>query len=200
MLDLWRSAVLSPNPTSDDTSFRKWVKDPKRRIRVTSPTGTRSKILMGYKNGGKKSAVVLGHRPSAGSHFNSTGHMQPRSHNVTHNMSTSAYHGLEDSTWSAQSGSSEPRYESPRPDRGSHPSYYDSTRPDFTGGPWRTYTPVPPPKVIDYIERKLNAVATTAATDPDYISAADQFAKLKSTYSTSAAMELLTMIKKKGWR
>jgi hypothetical protein len=201
MLPLWKAAALSPIPTTvtDDTSLRTWLKHDDRRFQVTSPGRTRTKTIKGYKDSGTRSAVVLGHQPSAGTDFNATGHTRPRPQNLVHNTSTGAFHGLEDSTWSAASGSSEPAYESPRPDRGSDPTYYNPSTTGFTGGPWHSYAPEADQVMIGYIEGKLNAVATTAASDPEYLLAVAELGKLKTSYSATAARGLLGMIDKKGW-
>jgi hypothetical protein len=201
MLPLWRAAALSPVPSTvtDDTQLRKWLKDPSRRLQVTSPGRSRTKVIKGYKAGGTRSAVVLGHQPSAGAHFNVTGHTQPRPHNLTHNKSTGAYHGLEDATWSAASGASEPPYESPRPDRGSDPTFYNPSAPGFTGGPWHSYALESDQGMINYIEAKLNGAASTAASDPEYQRAVMELANLKTTYSSSLAKQLLGIIEKNNW-
>jgi hypothetical protein len=201
MLPLWKAAALSPIPTTvtDDTSLRKWLKDDDRRLQVTSPGRSRTKVIKGYKDSGTRSAVVLGHQPSAGSHFNLTGHTQPRPQNLSHNKSTGAYHALEDASWSAASGSSEPPYESPRPDRGSDPTFYNPSTTGFTGGPWHSYALESDQAMIGYIEDKLNAVASTAGSDPEYQQAVTELGKLKTSFSATAARGLLGMIQKKGW-
>src|ERR1700729_2532290 len=201
MLPLWRAAALSPVPSAvtNDTKLRVWLKKPKRRLQVTSPGRSRTKVIKGYQAGGTRSAVVLGHQPSAGTHFNAPGHTQPRPSNFGHNRSLGAYHGLEDAGWSAASGASEPRDESPRPDRGSHPTFYDPSAAGFTGGPWPTYALESDQGMVNYIEAKLNAVATTAASDPEYQRAVIELANLKTTYTTALAKQLLGVIQQKNW-
>jgi len=201
MLPLWEAAALSPKPSkvTNNTKLRIWLKKPKRRFRITSPGGSRTKDITGYQDGGTRSAVVLGHQPSAGTHFNTSGHTQPRPDTLTHNKSLGAYHALEDASWSAASGSSEPAYESPRPDRGSHPTRYNPSEPGFTGGPWHSYAPESDPGMINYIEGKLNGAATTAASDPEYQRAVLELANLKTTYSSALVRQLLGIIEKKGW-
>jgi hypothetical protein len=201
MLPLWERAALSPIPTGlSDTEKRKHFQDPDRRFEVSSPKKTRKKTIKHYKDTTSgRSKVVLGHEPSAGTYVNTVGHTLPRSQNLVHNKSTGAYHGLEDATWSSASGASEPRYLSPRPDRGSHPTFYDPTSQGFTGGPWPTYTPVPTTSLVDRIEARLTAAASTAGTDPEYLLAVDELAKLKTAYSQAAAQDLLSVIRKRGW-
>ena len=203
MLPLWAQASLSPIPPGlTGKKLRQHFQDPQRRFTVTSPGGTTNKTIQGYKDlGTKRSRVVLGHKPSAGTHYNTGGHRQARSDNLRHNKSLGAYHALEDATASSASGAQEPRYGSPGPHVGSHPTFYDSSLPTFTGGPWSTYVPESSPRMLTYFQMKLHAASAspTAATDPDYLRAVAVLAALRTTYTTAGQDELLAIIDRKRW-
>jgi hypothetical protein len=140
MLRLWRAAANTPPPpgASQAAQIRHFMK-PKRTFTVTSPGRSRTKRITGHKR------AVLGHAPSASTYWNKSGHRVPRRYNLKHNRSADAYHGVEARDWSDASGASEPRYDSPRPDRGSDPSYWNEDHPDFQGGPWAAWRKDPPP-------------------------------------------------------
>lgn len=53
--------------------------------------------------------------------------------------------------------------------------------------------------MVNYIEAKLNAVAATAASDPEYQRAMIELANLKTTYTTALAKQLLGVIQQKNW-
>ena len=53
--------------------------------------------------------------------------------------------------------------------------------------------------MINYIEGKLNGVASTAASDPEYQRAVLELANLKTTYSSALVRQLLGTIEQKGW-
>jgi RHS repeat-associated protein len=144
MLPLWRAAAVSPPPKFKRGDEVKWLGNPRRRFATKTQSGQPLGIIYGHSGG------VLGHNPSAGAHWNSTGIYQPRDSNLQHNRQTSSYHGIEPSTYSSASGSREPRYSSPNPAQG-HRSYWDRNDPNFTGGPWASWErintppPTPPP-------------------------------------------------------
>lgn len=202
MLPLWRAAAQSPIPATvtNDDELIDWLKDPARHFQVWNSTRTQSKIIQDYRQPGKtKSAVVLGHDPSASTVWNAGAHQLPRYTNYQHNQLLSAYHGLEDWRWSAQSGRTEPKYLSPRPDLGSHPGYFDPNHPDFGGASWHTYNRMSPLEMITYIEGKLAGAPSSAAKDDEFRRARMELAMLKVGYSQSRADDLLGLIKKKGW-
>jgi hypothetical protein len=179
----------------------KFMQNPALQFQVADGFGT-TKTITGYKQPSGKSAVVLGHHPgaSASATFNSVGHTQPRSANLSWNNTTAAYHGLEDYIWSSTSAQYDPKYEAPRPDRGSHRSYWDSTLPKaaYTGGPWRSWDKVPDAQLVAYIDKKITGVPP-AKQDVDYFMAQLKLDGLKLLFSKSDARELLAMIKSKGW-
>lgn len=140
MRPLWQRAAASPEPPQlSRAQQRAWLMDPNRRFRTTSPGGTDTGTITGHSNG------VLGHQPSASTHWNTGGMNSTRASNLAHNRETSTYHGIEDRGRSDASGSSEPRYLSPGPSAGGHRSYWDRSDPGFArqGGPWRSWEPVP---------------------------------------------------------
>lgn len=140
MIPLWLAAANTPpRPGASQAQVVAHLMDRSRTFTVTSPGGSRTRQVTGH------GSAVLGHRPSASTHWNDGGHRAPRAENLAHNRSAAAYHGIEDRDWSNASGASEPRYLSPRPDRGSHPSYFNPDDPDFGGGPWPTWRWEPPP-------------------------------------------------------
>lgn len=140
MLAHWEAAGLTPpRPGASETERRRHWMNPKRHFRATSPGRSRSTTITGHSQG------VLGHEPSASTHWNTEGHKHSRAVNQAYNKSTDAYHGIEKREWSDASGAHEPRYESPRPDKGSHPSYWDPDDPGFIGGPWSSWRKDPPP-------------------------------------------------------
>ncbi|WP_236796622.1 RHS repeat-associated core domain-containing protein [Amycolatopsis sp. GM8] len=142
MLPLWQRAAVSPEPPNlSRTEQRDWLMDPNRRFRATTPGGSDTGIITGHSSG------VLGHEPSASTHWNTGGMDQTRASNFSHNRETSTYHGIEDRGRSDASGASEPRYTSPGPSSGGHRSYWDRQDPGFSsqGGPWSSWEKVPPP-------------------------------------------------------
>ena len=162
-------------------------------------------MITGYKQAhANKSAVVLGHSTAASQLFNVGGHGQPAGHtvprgtNFAFNQTIVPFHGLEDYIWSAQSAKFDPKYLSPRPDLGSHPTYWDPTAQSYTGGPWHSYNRVPPLTMINYIDGKLAGVPA-ASRDGDHQMAMIELAILKSNFTQSHADQLLAMIKMKGW-
>jgi hypothetical protein len=182
----------------------KWFKDPTRQYEVTTGFGKTATITGYQQSGSTKSAVVLGHSASAstlfnvGGHGQAPGHTQPRSANYAFNQTIAPYHGLEDYIWSATSAQYDPPYNSPRPDQGSNRTYWDPTTPGYTGGPWHSYTKVPPLTMITYIENKLAGVPVVNR-DSDHQRAMIELAMLKSNFSQAHADQLLSMIKAKGW-
>ncbi|MGH3872245.1 MAG: hypothetical protein ACRDSR_12165 [Pseudonocardiaceae bacterium] len=140
MLPHWENAALSPIPEDARGDSRKasrkrkrHLMDQERRFRGTSPGRSREQEFQGHSQG------VLGHEPSASTHWNATGHTQPRKTNQEHNRSTGAYHGIEWKPWSDASGAHEPRYNSPGPHLGSDPSWWHRDDPRFKGGPWHSW-------------------------------------------------------------
>lgn len=131
MLPLWEAAALSPIPK--DVNLRAHLMNAKRRFTGTSPGRSRTQEFQGHGQG------VLGHEPSASTHWNTVGHTQPRTGNLEHNRSTGAYHGIEYRPWSDASGAHEPRYDSPAPHLGSDPSYWNRSSSGFEGGPWHSW-------------------------------------------------------------
>jgi hypothetical protein len=204
MLPLWQAALVGtpwPAHLKTATKVKAFMQNPALQFQVADSFGTTTTIT-GYKQPSGDSAVVLGHHPgaSASATFNSVGHTQPRSANLAWNKTTGAYHGLEHHTWSSKSAKYDPKYEKPRPDRGSHRSYWDSTLPaaSYTGGPWSSWDKVPQADLITYIEGKINGVPT-ASRDVDHFKAQLELDSLKKLFSKSTARELLAMIKSKGW-
>jgi hypothetical protein len=203
MRPLWEASALSPPPATNMShgDFMDWVQDKNRRLRVWSPTRTRSKDITGYQIPGQtKSAVVLGHKVGASTVWNQGGHKRRRSENQAYNKTTAAYHGLEDYIWSAQSGHKEPPYTSPRPDKGSHRSHFDDTDVDYSGGgPWRSYKPFSEQDTIAFISGRLTAQSALAGTDGEYDRAVIELANLQTTFSKSLARQLIGVIDKRGW-
>lgn len=146
MLSLWRDAAMSPPPpgvTKGSKAEKDWLMDPQRHFAARMRGSTTTVVIRGH------SAGVLGHDPSAGTHWNAVGMYQPREANLAHNKQTSTYHGIEPRKLSDASGSREVRYESPNPGRG-HRSYWDLTDPNYTGGPWPSWRRIttPPPSFL----------------------------------------------------
>jgi len=139
MLPLWQKAAASPVPPGlKGKQAKDWLMDPSRRFDTHSPGGTFTGQIMGHGEG------VLGHLTSAGLLFNTGGHLRTREQNLAANRQTAVYHGIEEKRHSAASGSKEPGYESPRPDRRSDPSLFDRSDPRFTGGPWHSWERIVP--------------------------------------------------------
>lgn len=204
MLPLWKAAAQSPIPgdVATDDELIDWLQDPSRHFELTDSTQTQKIVVQGYlkPTGSRKmSQAVLGHHTSASTLFNTAGHQTPRLSNYAYNQTVAPFHGLEHYKWSSASGSKEERYQSPRPDRGSLPEYYDRSDPDFSGVPWHTYQQVDPGAMITYIEGKLAGVATAAAKDLEYQRAVMELAVLRTNYSQGHADQFLALIKRKGW-
>jgi hypothetical protein len=130
MMPLFENAALSPVDTTRNK--KDWLYSPSRRFNTHTPTHTQPpKIVKGHQN------TVMGHKPDAAEKWNTVGHKQSRKDNMHYNRQTSSYHGLEEAKKSAASGSKTDRYNSPSPSKGSHPSYYDRTHPNFNpSNPW----------------------------------------------------------------
>jgi Domain of unknown function (DUF4157) len=208
MLPLWEKAVhpagsMPPTATTDALKIAHF-QDPNTQFEVK--TGfTTTKIITGYQQPGKtKSAVVLGHSASAstlfstGAHGKAAGHTVPRLTNYQYNQTLAPYESLEDYIWSSKSAKFDPPYEKPRPDRGSHRTYWDPKDPKHTGGPWPSYGKVHKPTMTAYISGKLAGVPA-ANRDADYVAAKIKLNRLKKSYSRTRARQLLSMIKTKGW-
>ena len=133
MRPLFKNAALSPrDPTRTEED---WLFSPSRRLNTYTPTHRQPPVVVrGHSN------TVMGHHPDASSHWNVTGHKQPRWQNQQYNYQTTTYHGLEESRSSAASGHLAARYLSPNASLGSDPSYYLSTDPGFDPKvPWTKY-------------------------------------------------------------
>ena len=117
--------------------------------------------------------------------------------NRAYNRQTSLYHGIEESSYSASSGHYDPAYESPRPDRSSHPTYYDPSSTGYTGGPWHSYTPLTDQDVINYLDGKLSGFQNS--TDPLEQQAYAELLNLKANYTWKLADQLLSVISQEGW-
>ncbi|WP_020423108.1 RHS repeat-associated core domain-containing protein [Amycolatopsis sp. ATCC 39116] len=154
MLPLWKDAAKSPIPIDPVTGqeikgkqLKDWLMDPNRRFDTKEPgdagyAGLPGNEIKGHGKG------VLGHEPSASTHWNHHGGMQStRADNLEHNKETSTYHGIEDRGRSNASGSSEERYESPGPDNGANRAFWDRDDPGFKdqGGPWHSWQKIAPP-------------------------------------------------------
>jgi hypothetical protein len=212
MIPVFERSVADPIPLGQTLrQKRKWLDDPARQYDVVSGSGGQKTRITGYKNrtgpsGNPISSVVLAHYPglsasvlfNTGGHGHPPGHTVPRSQNLAFNKTDTPYYGLEDYLYSASTGRSEPPYESPRPDRGSHRSYWDPTSGGHTGGPWRSWKKVPSAKMISYIEGKLKNVPI-GQRDIDYYAAKAELSNLKLVYTNSSARELLSMIDFKKW-
>jgi hypothetical protein len=211
MIPVFERSVVGPIPTGmTNPQKRTWLVDPARQYNVVSGPHGATTSITGYKSRpgprGMISAVVLGHHPghSASALFNApglsqpAGHTVPRATNQAFNNTAAAYHGLEDYRYSASTGHLEPRYESPRPDRDSHRSYWDSTSTGHTGGPWRGWKQVPSAQMTSYIEDKLTNVPV-GQRDIDYYAARAELVELKRAYTQALARELLSMINTKEW-
>lgn len=140
MIPLWRKAAVSPPPpnaTPGSKAEKDWLMDKNRRFQTRSPGGSDTGIIKGHGKG------VLGHLPDASSHWNASGHKHSRKKNFEHNRETSTYHGIEERQHSNASGHLAPRYSSPTPGQGSHPSHWNPLHPDFDPrSPWHTWRPV----------------------------------------------------------
>jgi Domain of unknown function (DUF4157) len=208
MLPLWEAAVRPAGsmPTGMTNKQKTtWFKDPTRQYEVTSGLGGATTMITDYRQAGStKSAVVLGHSTAASELFNLGGHGHPPGHTVPRptnygfNQTTAPYHGLEDYIWSAKSAQYDPAYESPRPDRGSHRTYWDPNEPKYTGGPWHSYNKADPLTMINYIDGKLAGVPT-AQRDADHQRAMIELALLKKAFTYPHADQLLSVISAKGW-
>lgn len=129
MIPHFRNAAVSPVPRNlNPRQERRHLMGGGRHFRTSSPGGTDTGVVRGH--GG----TVLGHQPSAGEDWNREGHRRSSTANRAHNRRTSTYHGLESRARSDASGAHDPRYQSPRPSRGSHPSYYHVNNANFQGG------------------------------------------------------------------
>ncbi|MGV9293327.1 RHS repeat-associated core domain-containing protein [Amycolatopsis sp. NPDC003676] len=140
MRPLFERNAVSPPPKfrkrGDDT---KWYMDPKRRYRTHDYLGNPTGIVRGHSN------VVMGHNPSAGTHFNQTGIHQTPDQNFAHNSDVRIFKHLEPKKASAASGSQEPRFDAPTPKRGNR-VYWDPNHPGYVGNPdadWNLVKPKP---------------------------------------------------------
>ncbi|GAB3568652.1 RHS repeat-associated core domain-containing protein [Amycolatopsis endophytica] len=155
MLPLWQDAAKSPIPIDPKTGkdiegkqLKDWLMDKNRRFDTKEPgdpgyAGLPQNEIKGHGKG------VLGHEPSASTHWNSHGGMQStRQDNFEHNRETSTYHGIEERSRSDASGSSEEPYLSPRPDNGADRSFWDRGDPRFPdqGGPWHSWQKIQGPQ------------------------------------------------------
>ncbi|MYW96679.1 hypothetical protein G3I59_40245 [Amycolatopsis rubida] len=140
MRPLFERNAVSPPPKfrkrGDDT---KWYMDPNRRYRTHDYQGNPTGIVRGHSN------VVMGHNPSAGTHFNQTGIHQTPGQNFAHNSDVRIFKHLEPAKDSAASGSKEPGYDAPTPRRGNR-VYWDQNQPGYVGNPdadWDLVRPKP---------------------------------------------------------
>ncbi|MGW4398906.1 RHS repeat-associated core domain-containing protein [Amycolatopsis nivea] len=140
MRPLFERNAVSPPPKfrrrGDDT---KWYMDPNRRYQTHDYLGNPTGIVRGHSN------VVMGHNPSAGTHFNQTGHRNTPEQNFAHNSDVRIFKHLEPKSNSAASGSQEPRFSAPDP-RDSNRVYWDKTHRDYVGNPdhdWDLVSPQP---------------------------------------------------------
>ncbi len=148
MIPLTEAAAITKAPAGSTHAQKK---------KYYSGAGVKFKVEGGAIVAGKKK-TILGHKHghSAGQMWNTARHKRPRSDNLEYNRKRDRYHGLESSTSSSASGSSEPRYKAPTPVRGSHRSHFDRVHPDFFAQtpftPWKVIrergdtTPLPPGK------------------------------------------------------
>ena|GEM_PF-4423995 len=141
MMPHWREAALSPIPfRRGSKEERKHLMAANRRFATKRPDGTSTGVIRGHGKG------VLGHYPDAAVVWNSGAHKRVRAINAEHNRRTDTYHGIESREYSNASGASAPGYISPRPDLGSHPSYWNPQDPNFDPQvPWHTWHRVPAP-------------------------------------------------------
>lgn len=146
-----RIAARSPNPHAPtpnshgniprtSAAERTHLLNQARTFNAVTPEGTPYGVVQNH------ATLNLAHnrdRP-ASQYFNDEGHFYPKPenhHRNTHDITM--YQGVEPAYMSAASGRAAPRYAPPRPSRGSHPSYYDPSRSDFTGGFGSYYQRVP---------------------------------------------------------
>ncbi|MDQ0383102.1 RHS repeat-associated core domain-containing protein [Amycolatopsis thermophila] len=154
MLPLWEEAAKSPIPIDPRTGkkiegkdLKDWLMDPNRRFDTKEPGGSYTGLPQNEIKGHGKG--VLGHEPSASTHWNHHGGKEStRDDNLEHNKETSTYHGIEDRGRSNASGSSEERYESPGPDNHGRRAYWDRDDPEFKeqGGPWHSWQKIQGPQ------------------------------------------------------
>ncbi|WP_162834616.1 RHS repeat-associated core domain-containing protein [Amycolatopsis circi] len=140
MRPLFERNAVSPPPKfrkrGDDT---KWYMDPKRRYQTHDFQGNPTGIVRGHSN------VVMGHSPSAGTHFNQTGIHQTPDQNFAHNSDVRIFKHLEPAGASAASGSKEPKFGAPNPQHGNR-VYWDPNHPGYVGNPdadWNVVKPKP---------------------------------------------------------
>lgn len=159
MIPLWERAALTPPPSGISNRKKKaHLIKPERHFRTRTPNGTRTEDIQGHSQG------VLGHEPSASTHWNTIGHSQSRRRNMDHNRQTSSYHGIESRARSDASGAHEPRYNSPTP-ASSHHSHFDETDEDFKGPvPWHTWSRVPSANAPPAASRPFSPVASPTTT------------------------------------
>ncbi|ATY10265.1 hypothetical protein CU254_07170 [Amycolatopsis sp. AA4] len=138
MRPLFEQHAVSPPPPfrrrGEDT---KWYMDPKRRYQTYDYLGNPTGIVRGHSN------VVMGHNPSAGTHFNQTGIHQTPAQNFAHNSDVRIFKHLEPAKASAASGSQEPRFKAPDPSN-SNRVYWDKNQSGYVGNPEHDWDLVPP--------------------------------------------------------
>ncbi|WP_409182574.1 RHS repeat-associated core domain-containing protein [Amycolatopsis sp. VS8301801F10] len=138
MRPLFEQHAVSPPPTfrrrGEDT---KWYMDPRRRYQTYDYLGNPTGIVRSHSN------VVMGHNPSAGTHFNQTGIHQTPAQNFAHNSDVRIFKHLEPAKASAASGSQEPRFKAPDPSN-SNRVYWDKNQSGYVGNPEHDWDLVPP--------------------------------------------------------
>lgn len=139
MLELVREAKVGAMPASAKTRKQqaRVLAKPNTAFHAVNPDGSPHGIVHNKKN------LILGHKDSASSLFNSSRHKFPRLENQALNKKRRLYQGLEPKSLSAASGSQEDRYEDPGPYKGSHRSYF---APDHEG--YNFQSPFPQYKVL----------------------------------------------------
>ncbi|MBB4689393.1 RHS repeat-associated core domain-containing protein [Amycolatopsis jiangsuensis] len=92
------------------------------------------------RSGVPKKDAIMGHNKSAGDHWNYPGHKQSIPENKHYNSQSSSYGQIEYGPTSSGTGSQENPYRQPRPDINSYGGYTNPAHPDYTGGPWSSWS------------------------------------------------------------
>lgn len=130
-----RAAVSPPPPFKKRGDDTKWYMDPKRRYYTHDYKGNPTGIVKGH------SKVVMGHNPSASTHWNKHGYKDTYENNKAHNADPNSYGWLEKRADSDKSGGKEPKYRDVTPSNGAHRQWWDPKTPGYLGNPVADWKP-----------------------------------------------------------
>ncbi|MBB1155117.1 RHS repeat-associated core domain-containing protein [Amycolatopsis dendrobii] len=130
-----RNAVSPPPSFKKRGEDTKWYMDPNRRYHTRDYQGNPTGIVKGHSN------LVMGHNPSASTHFNKEGYKNDRPANKAHNADPNSFGWLEKRANSNASGGKEPRYRDTTPSNGANEVWWKKGTPGYRGNPVADWVP-----------------------------------------------------------